>query len=137
SLDGVAESVPFPAGWLRLESPDGTWQTEGQVYGVDADRVSPALRDTESVRALTPGTVGLSEDYLEASGLQGGSPGMVSGPDGSHDATVVELGLGEIVLPADDLAALDGSAEEGGLLIRLAEDVDVGAVVSEIRRVVD
>lgn len=89
------------------------------------------------MRALTPGTVGLSEDYLEASGLQEGSTVMVSGPDGSHDATVVELGLGEIVLPADDLAALDGSAEEAGLLIRLAEDVDVGAVVSEIRRVVD
>ncbi|MCK0112821.1 FtsX-like permease family protein [Ornithinimicrobium sp. F0845] len=137
ALDGVAVSVPFRAGWLELEAPDGSWQIEGPAYGLDPVAVAPALRDATAVQALSPGTIGLPEDYLEGSPLQEGDTVTVNGPDGSREATIVTLGLGEIVLPVDDLAALDAQAVEAGMLIRLTDDADIGGVVADIRQAVD
>lgn len=135
---GVAETVEFGAGWLQVESADGTWSADSPVYGIDPTAVAPVLRDAGAVERLEPGTVGMSEWIMEINGLKLGDTVQLSGPDASSEATVVAFPMDEFVVPAADLVALDASsAAGGGLLMRLSDEADVAAVVAEIRDIVE
>ncbi|WP_256840153.1 ABC transporter permease [Ornithinimicrobium faecis] len=137
SVPGVAETVQFEGGWLQMEQADGTW-AESPVYGIDPAVVAPVLRDPQAVQRLEPGTVGLSDYLMEIRGLREGDTLVLTGPDGSSEATVVPFPLDEVVLPSADLVALDASsAAGGGLLIRLSDDAEVSTVVSAIRDLVE
>lgn len=134
ALDGVAETVSVPAGWLEISVGDDSWWTETPVYGVDAQRAATVLRDADVLESLEPGTIGLSADQLYYSNLAPGDLVRATGPQGEAELTVVEAAVGEFVMRADELASLDASSQDGGgLLIRLTEDADVSSTVADIR----
>lgn len=137
-LDGVAVSADLPAGWLQVRSNDEGWWTETPVFGTDVDTTGPALHDPDVLQVLEPGTIGVASHMLEYGGLTLGELVTVTGPDGSMDLRVVEVPIGEFVMPSAQLATLDrSSVNESGLLIRLSEEADVAAVVADIQDIVE
>ncbi|QDO90134.1 FtsX-like permease family protein [Ornithinimicrobium ciconiae] len=137
-LDGVAVSAALPAGWLQVRSHDEDWWTESAVFGTDVDTTGPALHDPGLLQVLEPGTIGVASHMLEYGGLTLGEMVTVTGADGSAELRVVEVPMGEFVMPAAQLATLDrSSVNESGLLIRLSEGADVPAVVADIQDIVE
>lgn len=134
-LDGVSVSAPLPAAWVRIGTGEEAWPTT--TYGLDANLNGAALRSDRLVDALTPGTIGLHEDLMISLGVAPGEVVTVTGPDGQVQATVVESQMYDPVMPVADLSTLDGDApQQAGLVIRLSEDADLGAVVNQIQEVV-
>lgn len=130
ALDVVA---PLPSAWVELSAGE-SWSTETAAYGVDQALNGAALRSPRIVDALTPGTIGIGGDALEFSGLKAGDVVTVTGVDGSLEATVVEVGSSEYLLPLGDLLAVDASApEQVGMLVRLPDDADVAAAVADVK----
>ncbi|GAA1157941.1 ABC transporter permease [Ornithinicoccus hortensis] len=138
ALDGVQAAVPLPGAFLSLEQGDGELLAESPAYGVDATQVASALRDDSVLDDLGPGTLGMSEDDLSMYGLEAGQAVTVRGPAGSREVTLVEAGLGSgwLVSP-QTLEELALDARTGAIAIRLADDADVGSVVTDIRSVVE
>lgn len=138
ALDGVESAVPLPGAFLSIEQGDGELLAESSAYGLVPAAIAPVLRDASMLDELGPDTLGMSKDDLGAYGLQEGQTVTVTGPGGSRDVTVVAGGIGTgWVLPAQTLEQLAPDARTGGIAIRLADDADVGSVVTDIRGLVE
>lgn len=134
-LDVVAASAPLTGAVVDVEfGPDlGTRQ---EVLAVDPDQAAGALRNPDAIADLGPGTVGVSPDMMEAYGLTPGDEVTLRGADGEVTARLVEFGLDwTVVAHPDVLAAVDGSATVSGMLLRLQDDVDVAAAMTQVQQV--
>ncbi len=136
-LDGVAATTSLPSAWLQVGAAGSDWWTQSPVYGIDRQQGGEVLRDPSILDALQPGTIGFSADYLQASGLDVGDTVPVTGQDGTRQATVVQVEMGDFLMPIEELTALDHRAPDSrGMLLRLSEDADVSSVVADIRDIV-
>ena len=114
---------------LQLGESWTTTPTLGLDPARDGDLVrSPALPD------LVPGTVGMGNSLLAIEDLESGDTIRVTGPGGSMEARVVEIGLGySLAVNHEDLSRLGGDdVAPGSVLARLTDDSDVAAAVSDV-----
>ena len=130
ALEGVADTALVPTAQLTLGQQDRP--TQG--LGLD-EQDGSVFRSADQLATLQPGTVGLSEGLQSMYELEVGDRLEVSGPGGSQEMTVVEVGLGyNAALHTQDLRVLGGDqVGEGTLLIRAADDADLGALLTGIQ----
>ena len=130
ALDGVADTALVPTTQVTLGEQD--WPT--QALGLD-QQDGTVFRSAEQLATLQPGTVGMSEGLLSMYELQVGDSIEVGGSAGSQQMRVVEVGLGyNVALHEQDLLALGGDqVGEGTLLIRAADNADLGALLNGIQ----
>ena len=134
--DGVAAALPVQTAYLTLHESWG----ETPAIALDPATAGQVIRSQALVDSIRPGVVGLSDLQLAVNGLEVGDTLTVHGSAGSKDLEVVALGLGPntVMVHQDDLAALDaGQTSQGAVLLRLADDADLGktyAALSEVAR---
>ena len=129
AVDGVAAARAVDTAYLQLGESWTTTPALGLDPARDGDLVrSPALPD------LVPGTVGMGNSLLAIEGLESGDTIRVTGPGGSMEARVVEIGLGySLAVNHEDLSRLGGDdVAPGSVLARLTDDSDVAAAVSDV-----
>lgn len=130
ALEGVAATALVPTSQITLGDQD--WPTQALGLGQQDGTV---FRSAEQLATLQPGTVGMSEGLLSMYELQVGDSIEVGGSAGSQQMRVVEVGLGyNVALHEQDLLALGGDqVGEGTLLIRAADNADLGALLNGIQ----
>ena len=135
AVDGVRAAEPVDTAYLEVGEVDAV-----PVAALDRDTAERVMRSEDLVAALAPGTVGLGPYDRVNYGVEAGDTLTVSGPGGSRDLTVIELGLGAAglaVQPAD-LEALTGEAPQpGAVLLRLDDDADVGDTMTAVGEVAE
>lgn len=127
AIPGVDASDVASTAYLFLGEQE--WPT--LAAGIDGS----VLHSAEQAAALVPGTVGMSGSTRALHGLDAGSTLTVTGPGGSRELTVVDVGLGDLMaLTPDDLAALGGeSTGRGVVLVRLQDRADLGSVLDSLK----
>ncbi|WP_298887080.1 ABC transporter permease [uncultured Serinicoccus sp.] len=126
AVEGVRAAEAVDTAYLEVGDGD---VGEVAVAALDQGSAQRVLRSEELVAALAPGTVGLGSFDRASYGVEAGDTLTVSGPGGSRDLTVIELGLGAagLVVQPEDLQALTGdTSQPGAVLLRLDDDADVG-----------
>ena len=145
--DGVVDRLAAVDGVRAVEVVDTAYLEVGDTGTAPAAALSPAtaervLRSEDLVDALAPGTVGLGSYERARYGVSAGDTLTVSGPGGSEDLEVIELGLGGagLALQPGDLASLSGGGtaqQPGAVLIRLEDSADVRATMSAVTDLTD
>ncbi|WP_156875834.1 FtsX-like permease family protein [Ornithinimicrobium pekingense] len=135
AVDGIAAVTPVDTAYVVLgESWGGT-----RAVGLDPATAGDTMRSETLVASVGPDTVGLSNLGMVMLEVEPGDTLPVTGAAGARDLTVIELGLGSsVVLHEDTLADLAGDdVRTGGALLRLADDAEVAAVMSDVNDVAD
>lgn len=130
ALEGVADTALVPTTQVTLGEQE--WST--QALGLD-EQDGNVFRSAAQLATLEPGTVGMSEGLLSMYEFEVGDSIQVGAAGGSEQLRVVEVGLGyNVALHEQDLLALGGDqVGEGTLLIRAADDADLGALLTGIQ----
>ncbi|MFK5633657.1 MULTISPECIES: ABC transporter permease [unclassified Ornithinimicrobium] len=135
----VLDQVRAAAGVETAHAADTAYLSVGEAgateaVGIDPSRDGDVLRGSEQLASLVPGTLGLSDAMLGIYGLEPGDRVEVGGAGGSAELEVVPFAMGySLALHADDLTALGGDAvAEGTVLVRLADDADVGEAMGAV-----
>ncbi|AXH96448.1 FtsX-like permease family protein [Ornithinimicrobium avium] len=134
AADGVQTARAVDTAYLSVDESLGATATLGLDPARDGDVVrSPVLAD------LVPGTVGMGNAMQSITGVEAGDVVPVHGPGGTADLRVVELAVGyDLAVNAADLARLGGDTlAPGAVLVRLADDADVGEAMAAISEVAD
>lgn len=131
-VDGVRAAQAVDTAYLEVGD-----MGPGPAAALDPATAEQVLRSEDLVAALAPGTVGLGSFDRAMHGVEAGDTLTVTGPGGSQDLTVIELGLGGagMALQPEDLESLSGGGDNlqpGAVLIRLDDDADVGATMTTI-----
>ncbi|GAA4880461.1 ABC transporter permease [Serinicoccus chungangensis] len=137
AVDGVRAAELVETAYLEVGDGD---LGAVPVAALDPDTAQQVLRSERLVDALEPGTVGLGSFDRVAYGVEAGDTLRLTGPGGSRDLTVIELGLGAagLVLQPADLEALAGEARQpGAVLLRLDDDADVGDTMTAVGEVAE
>ena len=134
AVDGVRAAEVVETAYLEVGDGD---LGAVPVAALDPDTAQQVLRSERLVDALEPGTVGLGSFDRVAYGVEAGDTLRLTGPGGSRDLTVIELGLGAagLVLQPADLEALAGERQPGAVLLRLDDDADVRDTMSALGEV--
>ncbi|MFX0539145.1 ABC transporter permease [Ornithinimicrobium sp. Y1847] len=130
-VEGVEAARLVETAYLRLGQQDYPTLALGLDQGS-----SDVVRSAPQLAELTPGTVGLSNTLQAIHGLKVGDTIEVSGPGGSRELTVFEMGMGNnLAMNAEDVRALGGDeVGQQAVLIKVSDDT-LGSTMSGLNEI--
>lgn len=119
---------------VRATEVTGPGKLQDKVAGIPAEALG-VVRSPKAMASNVVGTVTMTKPAAAEWGVSTGDSLRLTGPSGAKTFTVrVDGALGySLSVPEVDLMALDRQAEVYSVMLRLADDADVPAVVNDLR----